>query len=378
MENDFAVVVGLQHYPAIDDPANGKPPLSGPENDANDFYKWVRSPEGGNVPEHNAKLILSSQYDPVTAADFLQAKPAELDVVAAFEKLKNASMDKQAKGFGSVIGRRLYIYMSGHGISPTPFGTRIAKETGLLMSNADPNNIGAARYHVPGTYTATWFCENDCFEEVFLFMDCCRDNVIVPSSNLYLPPKGDSQVSKKFYAYATRWSRRAKEKMFDGRMQGIFTRTLLMALKGASAEPDPADPAKGVITGASLKSYLYRNMKEFIDPAFSNDPQGQEPDVDYYPKAHEGRDIIVKADVPLTLFPLLVNIPAGVTGSVKLLDHQFREIDKKPAAAPQQLQFNLPVGTYLVIYTSNGDAANKRVEIKGIEGPGREATVELN
>lgn len=43
MENDFAVIVGLQHYPAIDDPANGKPPLSGPENDANDFNEWILS-----------------------------------------------------------------------------------------------------------------------------------------------------------------------------------------------------------------------------------------------------------------------------------------------------------------------------------------------
>lgn len=379
MENDFAVIVGLQHYPAIDDPANGKPPLSGPENDANDFNRWILCPNGGNVPKQNVKLILSSDYLPVLAPDFSNAKPAELDIVAAFEKLRKISITNIDRGLGSRIGRRLYIFMSGHGISPTPFGTKIGKETGLLMSNVDPTNIGAPRYHIPGTYTATWFCENDCFEEVFLFMDCCRDIAIVSSSNTYLPPKGNSETSKKFFAFATRWSRRSREKLFDGRMQGIFTKTLIMALEGACAEPDPNDPTNGVITGASLKSFLYRNMKKFIDPDFINDLQGQEPDIDYFPKADEGRDIVIRTGVPLAQFPLLINIPTSVTGVIEMVDGRFSSVINNPVKIDQQqMQLALPVGVYLLLYTSNGIPNKIRVEINGMETAGNETIVNLN
>ena len=42
------------------------------------------------------------------------------------------------------------------------------------MANATPERVGST-YHVLGQYTADGFFKARCFEEVFLFMDCCRE-----------------------------------------------------------------------------------------------------------------------------------------------------------------------------------------------------------
>lgn len=376
-ETDYAVIIGLQNYPGLDDPANGRQALSGPENDAKGFKDWIVSPDGGNVPKQNTKLILSSDYTPVKEEDLYRAQPAELEVAEGFRTLRRISLRNQRNGAGSRVGRRLYIFMSGHGIAPNTYGNKIEKESALLMSNVDPTNVGAPSYHIPGLFTASWFCENDCFEEVFLFMDCCRDITLVPALNVYLPAKGNKNDTTRFYAFATRWSLRSREKMIDGKMQGIFTRTLLLGLNGACAEPDAGNPGQGIITGSSLKSYLYSNMKEFIAPQFLNDPQGQEPDIDYFPKANDARDIIIKK-VPLLKFPLLVNVPANASGDIKVMNDKLFPIAIATISNPPQVfHFDLPRGVYLVMGSVNNNAASIRVEMKGIESQGNEAQVSL-
>ena len=56
--NDYAVIVGAQTYPGLDDPTSDAfHPLLGPVNDATAFYEWVTSPDGGDVPAANADLI---------------------------------------------------------------------------------------------------------------------------------------------------------------------------------------------------------------------------------------------------------------------------------------------------------------------------------
>ena len=367
MDDDFAIIIGLQNYPGLDDSQNGRPPLSGPENDARGFKDWAASPEGGDVPEQNIKLILSSDY-PEKVMDFSDAKPTTFEIARAFEKLRRLSEEKQKRFEGSKIGRRLYIYMSGHGISPTPFGTRIEKEAGLLMANVDPTNIASTLYHIPGIYTATWFCENDCFDEVFLFMDCCRDIKIVSSSNNYLPNRGNATNTTRFYAFAAKWSRRAREREIDGKMQGIFTKTLLSALGGACADPDPAVPGNGIITGSSLKSYLFQNMKEFVDPQFANEVEDLEPDIDYSPKVNEGKNILIKRTPGLQKFPVLVNVPGGINGDVRVLYNGTDEVAKKTINnSPLQLEFSLPRGSYTVIAVAGDKSIFKVFNVKGIE-----------
>lgn len=378
MENDFAVIVGLQNYPGLDDPAKGRNPLSGPENDANDFKEWVASPAGGDVPEQNISLILSSRFEPVGIDNLAQAKPAVLEITGAFDKLRFMSLKNAGAGLGNRVGRRLYIFMSGHGIAPTQFGNKIEKECSLLMANVDPTNIGATIYNIPGLYTATWFCENECFDEIFLFMDCCRDMALVASPNWYLPVKGNADKAKRFYAFATKWSRRSRERIIEGKMQGIFTKTLLLALNGGCAVPDPSNPSQGVITGQSLKNYLFQNMGQFIDDEFKNDPLVQQPDIDYFPKMNEGRDIVIKA-APITTFPVIINITTpNASGEFKILDTDFSIVAKGVIdPATKKFNFNLPRGKFLLESTVNGIATNLRIDILGNESLGSEAIFSL-
>ncbi len=379
MEEDYAIIIGIQNYPDLDDAHNGFEPLSGPENDARGFEEWVKCTNGGAVPSHNIGTILSSNFGS-SVNDASVAKPTVLEIAGAFEKLRKLSEKRQQKMAGSKIGRRLYIFMSGHGIAPTPFGTRIEKEAALLMANVDSSNITSTLYHIPGIYTATWFCENECFDEVFLFMDCCRDVKITSSTNNFLPNKGAATNTTRFYAFAAKWSRRAKETMIDGKMQGVFTKALLSALWGACAYPDP-DPAangSGVITGAALKSFLFRNVKKFMDPQFKEDEEDLEPDIHYEPKGNEGKNIVIRKGVPLQMFPVIINISAGVTGTLKIRYDSKQEVASKPGVnGPGQWTISLPIGSYLVAGVKDGDVAIQEFDVDGIEQAGKEVIVNL-
>lgn len=361
MEEDYAMIIGLQNYPGLDDPDNEQPPLQGPEYDAKEFEKWILSPKGGNVPSGNITMTLSSDFPPPFSSLVL-TKPTELEIVAAFQKLHTLSDENIENGLGPRVGRRLYIYMSGHGIAPTPFGNKTEKESALLMANVNPKQVAVARYHIPGVYTATWFCENNYFDEVFLFMDCCRDLTIVPFINILFSPKGNADTAKRFYAFATKWSRRAREKEIDGQVQGVFTKTLLLGLYGAAAEPDPANPAEGIITFESLQSYLLHNMKKFIDPPFQDDPKVQEPDINYSP-AHKGHIIIKTA---LQKFPVTIPAPAGASGDVGIYSNTSKSIIKRLQVNDLPTVIDLPREEYALIAIVKGSFQFFPLKVEGI------------
>ena len=47
--NDYAVVVGINHYPGLSD-------LKGAENDARAFQDWLVRKDGGNIPNSSPHL----------------------------------------------------------------------------------------------------------------------------------------------------------------------------------------------------------------------------------------------------------------------------------------------------------------------------------
>ena len=380
---DYAIIVGLQVYPGLDDPHNGNPSLSGPENDAKAFRDWIVSPTGGNIPDGNndqtkqVELILSSDH-PQPFASVFDARPVVNDVTRAFRRLRKLSDDNVAAGRGLRVGRRLYIFMAGHGIAPETYGDKDEKEVALLMADVERSNVGPA-YHVPGAYTATWFCRNACFDEVFLFMDCCRESALVPGLNHFLPAKGNHDQAKRCYVFGTKWSRLSRERPMieeDGqtRTRGVFTKTLLLGLSGAAAEPDPdpTNPTRGKITVASLKSYLYQNMPELLDPQYRADSELQEPDVMYWPKTHDGRDILIK-QAPLQKFPVTIHPPVGAVGVIQVLYNGEDPIESLAVKLPlRDFHINLPRGKYLAAAANHMGPLLKQFDVKGIEGlPGQ-------
>src|SRR5215475_5387322 len=145
--DDFAVVVGISRYPFISD-------LKGPENDARNFHDWLLAPQGGGVPKQNAKLILSSDFSPTEIPE--DAEPTTERIDRTFGQLVRRGMNNNG-----CVGRRLYIYLAGHGFAPN------VDEAALLMANA---GLGFYGNHIPGRSYANWFLVAAYFTEVVLFM----------------------------------------------------------------------------------------------------------------------------------------------------------------------------------------------------------------
>jgi Caspase domain len=349
-DKDYAVIVGIKSYPDFD--ADG--PLEGPENDALAFRDWLISPTGGNVPndEEHIALIVSSNYNPPakTAED---AKPMVADVQSAFERLQNKAEENEKNNKGLKVGRRLYIYMAGHGFAPRD------DQTALLMANAKRNRTGAI-YHILGQYTADWFFKAKYFEEVILLMDCCRELHPVMGLNMSfsesLAPGAVDKV-KRFYGYATKWSRLSREKNIDGVRRGIFTTTLIKALEGGAVDADT-----GELSARSLSDYLYTNMEELLTPAEKKNPDiPKEPEIDYYPKKGNG---FVLMSVPIPTFRVTISVPPAAVGKeAQILDGKdFTQVEHA-AAAPDSWVVNLKRGKYLALIIDAG--LKKVIEVAG-------------
>lgn len=252
---DWAVVVGVKTYPGLSN-------LDGPENDANLVYEWLTAPNGGAVPEEQVALILSSKFP--LAATPKDAEPTSLRVQQAFEDLQDVSDTNAKAKKGHRVGRRLYIYLSGHGCAPR------FDDAALLTANATQLRAG---YHILGKLYADWFLRSNYFDEAVLFMDCCRESY--PQVPPNLPPWTDItgpfavDKTRTFYGFGTKWSRLSREhQMADGQVHGVFTWALIQGLRG-----EACDPASGQITATTLGNYLYNNMKAFLTASDLEDPE---------------------------------------------------------------------------------------------------------
>ncbi len=256
-ENDYAVVVGITQYPEFGN-------LAGPENDACAFYDWLVKPAeqgGGGVPPDPDHIALILSRDHFRAEDGpLAAKPALFQIELEFDRLIELSSQR-----GGILGRRLYVYLAGHGFGPD------VEEAALLMANASRRRM----HHIPGRTLARWFRTAALFDEIVLLMDCCRDDY--PRAPIYMPawpevrrPAGADV--RYFYGFATKWSRKAREKEIapGGPVQGLFTRAVLAALTQAS----PAE--NGCITGSVIEKYVYNYLPMLVD-----EDEYQEPRFDY-------------------------------------------------------------------------------------------------
>lgn len=351
-DRDYAVVIGIKDYPAFDK-VN---PLLGPENDAVAFHKWLVSKKGGGVLRNNTELIISSKYGaPFENAS--DAKPMVIDIQRAFEKLQAKADENSLAGHGYKVGRRLYIYMSGHGFAPS------LEETGLLMANATPDRVGAV-YHVLGHYTADWFFKARCFEEIFLFMDCCRELFQVQGYNRSfkeLVSTGAVTHVKRLYGLATGWSGLAREKDVDGERRGVFTHALINGLQGAAANHT------GALTALSLKNYIYTAFSETGQngTAVSTEPQIG-PDVTFYPNIGEGFTI-KQIKVPPKFNVNVTLLPGTLGQNIQVLDgaNDFKAVIEK-VVNTQNWTVKLPRGKYLFQALAAGRQAV--VVVDGIGG----------
>ena len=269
---------------------------------------------------------------------------------------------------GLRVGRRLYLYMAGHGCAP------ILDESVLLMANATRRRAG---YHIPGKPWANWFYRAGYFDEILLFMDCCRENY--PQAPLNVPSYIDVTApdavdrGRRLFAFGTKWSRLARERpMDDGTVRGVFTVALLEGLKGAAAEPD------GRVTASSLAGYLQTNMKMFLTDVDRADPGiPKAPDVELHPVIDDDF-VIVTVAPPLSAPPEMQPVANGsvqsrlkvTTGDVAteifLVDGRLHVI----AHASGELQGDFDPGIYLIKIRAGEATREEYVTLS----PGEEVT----
>jgi hypothetical protein len=254
--HDYAIVVGINRYSALNDIKE----LQGALNDADAFYDWLADPNGGGLETTKIQRLKS---------DLTDRYPSKNDVEDEFIALQNRPNIPGKR----LIGRRLYLYFAGHGITPGE-----TRDCAILMANASMRALGRA---IPGTQAADRFTLSGRFEEVVLFMDCCRTmrgsfNVMLDMNDDALDPDY-GKYTNWMYAFAAPWSGEAHEKEFvrpDGtrRYQGVFTYALIEGLQNG------INPA-GTVTSESLVKYVKNRVLELLpeDSKFPPEmnPQGE-------------------------------------------------------------------------------------------------------
>lgn len=342
--DDWAVVAGVRHYPALGD-------LDGPENDAKAFHRWLL--ERAKLPPHQAKRVLSSDFAP-PAASVLEAKPTCERIEEKFDELCAIAEQRSEEGKGLKVGRRLYIFLAGHGFTPC------GDDAALLMANATRNRT----HHVPGRPYANWFLRAGYFDEVVLFMDCCRERY--PQAPLRVPPyidltdPGAVDRSKLLYGFATKWSRLSREKpMEGGEVHGIFTATLLAGLNGAAGDEH------GEITARSIADYLYNHMKQLLTPEELEDEDVPKDPELLYDTDPNARFVLLEAEPGgPPRFPVCVHLRAEDVGKdVEVLDSRFARAAQVKAQAPE-CALQLPRGMYLCQVAAAG--RQRPFEVSGL------------
>jgi hypothetical protein len=205
--DDFAIVIGIDHYPAFR-------PLQGAVADATAFRDWLCDPGGGGLAGHRIKLVTSSPTP----------SPLQKHVDDALEQLIE---DADQNGGG----RRLYFYFSGHGMAATNAIANVA----LLLADWSKKR---ARLGLSSQSYTNDLASYGLFEEVAVFLDCCRtESMPVVGMDCTLMPSVTTRkiATRNFVAYATEAGQSAFERPDSELWQGVFTRCLLGILKRTQA-----------------------------------------------------------------------------------------------------------------------------------------------
>ncbi len=244
LQEDYGIIVGINGYVKFK-------ALNGPENDARRFYNWLTSPTGGCVAIGKTDLILSDLSNPASVQPTIEA------VNNAFRKYSDQAYEKDDHW----IGRRLYVFLSGHGITPVLTQSARTDIAGLLMANSSPS----WPQHVVGQLYAEWFRNAGAFNELVLFMDCCRDlrPNVSPVGPVTPPVNSDRADEVRFlYGMAAEVDSKAWEVPLPPgsdaqEPRGVFSYVLMEALNTPTICDD-----QGQLTSNALAEHLTRRVTE--------------------------------------------------------------------------------------------------------------------
>jgi len=237
---DYALVIGIDHYPAYR-------PLQGAINDATAFAEWLRdAATGGGVPAGQCETVFSKPAP---------TRPIQNDIDDAL----NAIL-KTARAAGG--GRRLYLYFAGHGME---FDRSIALCLAQWSAEAFRNAALDSGEYVH------FLRDTGLFPEIVVFLDCCRIRQVgargLPSTLGVPRPGPGAPAARDFVAYATEALAPSYEAVVEAMtgaeplVRGHFTVALLRALHGEAAEP------AGGVRATALKRFLEEKTTEIAQAA---------------------------------------------------------------------------------------------------------------
>ena len=235
MQDHYAIVVGIDRYPALTD-------LHAACRDAAAFHQWLIDPDGGAVPVEQVRLRLGRE-----AADVRSAAPTKWEIDADLDDLVTSVRARAA----SAASTRLYLYFAGHGIAAG------AGSAAWLMADAKQNmftNLALAPYQ-------TWLDRCRDFDEVVIVSDCCRSIMTKvpeapqPHTLCVEPARREQRV---FLAHAADLGHLAFEAPAPGdESRGHLTRAILEGLAGAATEP-----ASGEVRATGLAAHVRERVRE--------------------------------------------------------------------------------------------------------------------
>ncbi|MES2107977.1 MAG: caspase family protein [Bacteroidota bacterium] len=329
-DNDFAIIVGINDYKEL-------PPLKGPVSDALAFRDWVRSADGGDIPEQNCKFIDNTDSS-VPTQDLIDAK---LDEIIA----------------GGGPYRRLYFFFAGHGIGLD------WSSNGLCLpgwTSRFRNKSLSSKAYLDYTVGTSFF------QEVYFFLDCCRDRLI---NAIALPPtlglaRPRGQGVKSLVLYASDFENAAGEALdqdTSSTVRGYFSQALVDGLKGAAADQN------GNITANGLVNFTQRKTAELA----MADQQSQTVTPQFYGPGITMDELIIREGVAPPVTAVTVTFPIG--GRIQLAGPDLQPIFTQTFAPGQQDgPRNLGKGLYEL-----SDQDSGRSLIIKIDGTKKEASYEF-
>lgn len=325
---DWALVVGINNYPSFGRTPAEPNNLRGPINDAQAVEDCLKTVCG----VQNVTLLTSTTNNRVNWPD--TPRPLRSDIEHWLSGIIKQSEANIGSGRGPRVGRRLYIYLSGHGIATER--TKRALVTSDAFSQKFVNHVLATTWH-------DHLLNSQYFQEYVLWMDCCtqaRTLLVASEPPLEKGPPLSPQPPHVLFCAAT-FPLLAVELPLGatGEYHGVFTHELLRGLRGAAA-----NPTTGGIRTADLVNHLYKTMPDHIDP-LTDSNISREPDVlakddiEFVPpkvKVAKPRFVALKAN----------GVAAPSDGiEVSIRDHT-RQIIETLVVANGGLQLSLPPGLY--------------------------------
>lgn len=313
-QDDHAIIVGIDTYPGLST-------LGGPCKDARAFHDWLVDADCGAVPPYNIHMLLTTDFHPPAPTGVNDVHPLEEEICRLFRPFITKGINQE------IAGRRLYIYLAGHG-----FGDPSNIDAAALYA-ADAEPTYAA--HIAGTSYAEWLRRNGVFDEIVLIMDCCRTIMQMWEIRPPLLPKSSNpgRVSKikTVYAYAANWGHASRERKMNGDVRGIFTVAFLNALRNASPNQF------GRVTGQMIKDYIHNTIDQV-----AGDVKVGPPDI----HVDSNRDIVFAERVAATSFHARITL-APFTGieALIIIDGARREVLKQAPAA-EVIEADLAPGLY--------------------------------